>query len=176
MWAHPGKQLLFMGSELAQEAEWAEGRELDWWLLDHIEHRGVHDLVRDLNRVYAETEALWSLDQDPAGFSWIDANDSQNNVFSFVRNGADGGQLACLSNFSAIPHHNYRVGLPDAGTWSEVVNTDAEIYYGSGVGNLGAVTAEEHPWHGRAASAAVQLPPLATVWLRYDGDGDDSPD
>jgi 1,4-alpha-glucan branching enzyme len=120
--------------------------------------------------VYAETEALWSLDQDPAGFSWIDANDSQNNVFSFVRNGADGSRLACLSNFSAIPHHNYRIGLPDAGTWSEVVNTDAEIYYGSGVGNLGAVTAEEKAWHGRAASAAVQLPPLATVWLRRDSD------
>jgi 1,4-alpha-glucan branching enzyme len=176
MWAHPGKQLLFMGSELAQEAEWAEGRELDWWLLDHIEHRGIHDLVRDLNRVYAETQALWSLDQDPAGFSWIDANDSQNNVFSFIRNGADGSQLACLSNFSAIPHRNYRVGLPEAGTWSEVVNTDAQAYYGSGVGNLGAVTAEEHAWHGRAASAAVQLPPLATVWLRHEGDAAAEPD
>jgi 1,4-alpha-glucan branching enzyme len=166
MWAHPGKQLVFMGSEIAQEAEWAEGRELDWWLLDHIEHRGVHDLVRDLNTIYATTEAMWSMDQDPAGFSWIDANDASNNVFSFLRTGRDGSQVACLANFSAIPHFNYRVGLPEAGRWDEVVNTDAEIYSGSGVGNLGAVEAVEESWHGRPASAVVQLPPLGTIWLR----------
>ncbi len=170
MWAHPGKQLLFMGGEFAQESEWAEGRELDWWLLDHIEHRGVQDLVRDLNRVYGETAALWSLDQDPTGFGWIDANDSQNNVFSFVRSGADGSQVACLSNFSAVPHHDYQVGLPALGSWVEVVNTDADAYYGSGVGNLGGVTAEDKEWHGLPASAVVQLPPLATVWLRHRPD------
>jgi 1,4-alpha-glucan branching enzyme len=165
MWAHPGKQLLFMGGELAQESEWAESRELDWWLLDHVEHRGVHDLVRDLNRVYAETAALWSWDQNPEGFSWIDANDSQNNVFTFVRTGSDGSQLACLSNFAAVPQHDYRIGLPATGVWDEVVNTDSQLYYGSGVGNFGGVTAEEKEWHGRPASASVQLPPLATVWL-----------
>ena len=112
MWAHPGKQLIFMGIELAQEAEWAESRELDWWLLDHIEHRGVHDLVGDLNRRYRDTPALWTQDQDPAGFSWIDANDSTNNVFSFLRTGSDGGHVACVSNFSAVPHNDYRLGLP----------------------------------------------------------------
>ncbi|MBA3310527.1 MAG: 1,4-alpha-glucan branching protein GlgB [Nocardioidaceae bacterium] len=167
MWAHPGKQLIFMGAELAQEAEWAESRELDWWLLDHVEHRGVHDLVADLNRAYVDSEALWSLDQDPAGFSWIDANDNTNNVFSFLRTGREGSQLACISNFAAVPHHDYRLGLPVAGRWEEVLNSDAEAYYGSGVGNLGGVAASADEWHGRPASAVVQLPPLATLWLRH---------
>ena len=170
MWAHPGKQLLFMGSEFAQESEWAESRELDWWLLDHVEHRGVQSLVRDLNRVYGETPALWSLDQDEQGFAWIDANDADNNVFSFLRRGRDGSQLACVANFSAVPHHGYRVGLPAAGRWSEVLNTDAETYYGSGVGNFGAAEATEDAWHGQPASATVSLPPLGTLWLRFEGD------
>ncbi|MGH3471852.1 MAG: 1,4-alpha-glucan branching protein GlgB [Nocardioidaceae bacterium] len=168
MWAHPGKQLVFMGTELAQESEWAEGRSLDWWLLDHIEHRGVHDLVRDLNHVYSASPALWSLDQDPAGFSWIDANDSANDVFSFLRNGADGSVLACISNFAPLPHDGYRVGLPASGTWSEVINTDAQTYYGSGVGNLGTVESADEPWHGRPSSALVRLPPLGTIWLHLE--------
>ncbi|HYO34052.1 MAG TPA: 1,4-alpha-glucan branching protein GlgB [Nocardioidaceae bacterium] len=167
MWAHPGKQLIFMGVELAQESEWAESRELDWWLLDHIEHLGVHRLVKDLNRVYTQSPALWSLDQDPKGFSWIDANDSTGNVFSFLRTGKDGSSVACVANFSAVPRHDYSLGLPAAGRWDEVLNSDAESYSGSGVGNLGAVTATARSWHGRPASAIVQLPPLATVWLRH---------
>ncbi len=168
MWAHPGKQLIFMGSELAQESEWAEGRELDWWLLEHVEHRGVHALVRDLNRVYGETSALWQLDQDSAGFSWIDANDAGNNVLSFVRSNGDGSLLACVSNFAAVPHEGYRLGLPADGRWTEVVNTDAESYYGSGVGNLGGVSATDVAWHGREFSASLTLPPLATVWFRHE--------
>jgi 1,4-alpha-glucan branching enzyme len=170
MWAHPGKQLLFMGSEFAQESEWAESRELDWWLLDHVEHRGVQTLVRDMNRVYAACSALWSLDSDPTGFFWIDANDAANNVFSFVRRGSDGSMLACVANFSAVPHHGYRLGLPAVGRWEEVLNTDADTYYGSGVGNLGGVTAGEGSWHGQSASAELTVPPLATVWLRFQGD------
>jgi 1,4-alpha-glucan branching enzyme len=166
MWAHPGKQLIFMGIELAQESEWSESRELDWWLLDHIEHRGVRDLVTDLNRVYRETSALWSQDHEPAGFEWIDANDTANNVFSFIRRGTDGSTLACVANFAALPHHDYRIGLPSAGVWDEVVNTDAQAYVGSGVGNLGAVRAEDTGHHGLPASATIQVPPLATVWLR----------
>ncbi len=166
MWAHPGKQLIFMGVEMAQESEWAESRELDWWLLDHVEHLGVHRLVKDLNRVYKESAALWSLDQDPAGFSWIDANDSTSNVFSFLRTGRDGSRVACVANFSAVPHHDYHLGLPSTGRWDEVLNTDAESYTGSGVGNLGSVEAYKEGWHGRPASATVQLPPLATLWLR----------
>jgi len=167
MWAHPGKQLIFMGAELAQESEWAEGRELDWWLLEHVEHRGVRDLVADLNRLYTESPALWSLDQDPSGFSWIDANDSGNNVFSFLRYGADGSAVAAISNFAALPQHDYRIGLPRAGRWAEVLNTDSDLYYGSGVGNLGGVEAGDKPWHGLPASATLQLPPLGTVWLRH---------
>ena len=169
MWAHPGKQLLFMGAEFAQEAEWAESRELDWWLVDHVEHRGVQSLVRDLNRLYADTPALWQTDQEPEAFDWIDANDSSNNVFSFLRRGRDGETLACVANFAAVPHHDYRVGLPLTGTWSELLNTDAETYYGSGVGNLGGVTATGEEWHGQPASASLAVPPLGTLWLRHEG-------
>jgi 1,4-alpha-glucan branching enzyme len=171
MWAHPGKQLLFMGSEFGQESEWAESRELDWWLLDNADHRGVHSLVRDMNGIYRATSALWSLDNDASGFEWIDANDSSNNVFSFIRKPAldrypADGPLVCVANFSAVPHFEYRLGLPQAGSWTEVLNTDAESYSGSGVGNLGAVQATEGAQHGQPAVATVTVPPLATVWLR----------
>jgi 1,4-alpha-glucan branching enzyme len=165
MWAHPGKQLIFMGSEFGQESEWAESRELDWWLLDNADHRGVQSLVRDLNRVYRDTPALWALDVEGSGFSWIDANDSTNNVFSFIRRDNSGSELVCVSNFSAVPHDDYRLGMPAAGEWSEVLNTDAEGYAGSGVGNLGSVTAVDEPWHGLPASATLRVPPLGTVWL-----------
>ena len=170
MWAHPGKQLLFMGSEFGQESEWAESRELDWWLLDNADHRGVHTLVRDMNGVYRDSSALWSLDTEGAGFEWIDANDSGSNVFSFVRKPkrAGDGVLVCVSNFSAVPHHDYRLGLPQAGAWTEVLNTDADVYNGSGVGNLGGVQATEESRHGMPASASLTVPPLATVWLRPD--------
>ncbi|MEX0428795.1 1,4-alpha-glucan branching protein GlgB [Nocardioides sp. DS6] len=166
MWAHPGKQLLFMGGEFAQESEWAESRELDWWLLDNPDHRGVHDLVRDLNRAYAATPALWALDADPAGFSWIDADDAHHNVYSFIRRGGDGPDLVCVANFSAVPHGDFPLGFPSAGVWEEVVNTDADVYTGSGVGNFGAVTAIEGEASGQPAHAMVVLPPLATVWFR----------
>ena len=171
MWAHPGKQLLFMGQEFAQESEWSEERSLDWWLLDLPDHRGVALLVKQLNAVYKATPALWTQDVDPAGFSWIDANDANGNVFSFLRFGTDGSALACISNFAGTPHDGYRLGLPWAGTWTEVLNTDAPDYYGSGVGNLGAVEASSEPWHGKPASTALRLPPLGTVWLHSPGPG-----
>ncbi|MDQ6642251.1 MAG: 1,4-alpha-glucan branching protein GlgB [Actinomycetota bacterium] len=165
MWAHPGKQLIFMGSEFAQESEWAEARELDWWLLDHPEHRGVQSLVRDMNRVYAETPALWRRDSDPAGFAWLDANDAPHNVFSFVRFAPGSPALVCVANFSSVPHQGYQVGLPSDGEWREVLNTDAEAYRGSGVGNLGKVTASSDGFNAQPASAKLSLPPLGTVWL-----------
>jgi 1,4-alpha-glucan branching enzyme len=179
MWAHPGKQLLFMGSEFAQDAEWAESRSLDWWHLDDPAHRGVLQLVTDLNARYKETAALWSQDVDPAGFQWIDANDASGNVLSFLRygrpeatgdgsDGAGGEALACVANFSGTPHHGYRVGLPRPGTWREVLNTDAEGYGGSGVGNHGSVEAVEQPWHGQPYSATLAVPPLGTVWFVHD--------
>jgi 1,4-alpha-glucan branching enzyme len=165
MWAHPGKQLLFMGGEFGQEGEWSEQRSLDWHLLEEPLHRGVQDLLRSLNSVYRSTPALYSQDTSPEGFAWIDANDSSGNVLSFLRIGADGSRLACVANFAGVPHHDYRVGLPTAGRWREVVNTDAEAYGGSGVGNLGAVEATEDPWHGQPASAVLQLPPAGVLWL-----------
>ena len=125
-------------------------------------------MVRDLNREYVGRRALWSQDVDAAGFEWVDANDATNNVFSFVRRGDDGSQLVCVVNFSGVPHHDYRLGLPAAGTWREVVNTDADVYTGSGVGNGGQVIGEDTPHHGMPASAAVQVPPLGALWLAQD--------
>jgi 1,4-alpha-glucan branching enzyme len=166
MWAHPGKQLLFMGSEFAQDREWAENGELDWHLLDLVGHRGAQRLVHDLNTAYIGAPALWELDTDPAGFRWIDANDSSSNVFSFLRIARDGTQVACVANFAGVPHLGYQLGLPLSGTWQEIINTDADEYGGSNVGNLGGVTASATPRHGLPASAEVQLPPLGTLWLR----------
>jgi 1,4-alpha-glucan branching enzyme len=168
MWAHPGKQLLFMGGEFGQESEWSHERSLDWWLLDTPDHRGVWTLVRDLNRIYRDTRALWSQDSDPAGFSWIDANDAADNVISFIRWGDDGSCLVCVANFAGVPHEGYRLGLPHSGGWTEVLNTDAGVYAGSGVGNLGAVQATLTAHHGQPASAAIRLPPLGVLWLRPD--------
>jgi 1,4-alpha-glucan branching enzyme len=170
MWAHPGKQLLFMGCEFGQDNEWDEARSLDWWHLDDPGHRGVSSLVGDLNRIYRSTPALWSADTSPSGFSWIDANDADNNTFSFLRWPADAGAtvLACVSNFAGIPHLGYQLGLPFAGTWREILNSDAREYGGSGVGNLGNVFASAETHHGQPASAIMTIPPLATVWLAFD--------
>jgi 1,4-alpha-glucan branching enzyme len=166
MWAHPGKQLLFMGSEFGQESEWSENRSLDWWLLDTPDHRGLFTLVRDLNTGYKALPALFNRDFTPDGFSWIDANDTAHNVFSFLRWGNDGSVVACIANFSGIPYGDYRIGLPRGGRWSEILNTDSEVYGGSGVGNYGAVEAVEESWHAQPFSAAITVPPLAVVWLQ----------
>jgi 1,4-alpha-glucan branching enzyme len=165
MWAHPGKKLLFMGAELAQESEWAQSRSLDWWLLQYADHAGMQQMVRDLNHAYRRLPALWQLDGTPDGFAWIDANDSAGNVFSFLRKAADGSSVACLSNFANTTHSAYRVGLPQPGRWTEVLNTDASEYTGGGIGNMGGVEAWHEPWHGLPASAELTVPPLATVWL-----------
>jgi 1,4-alpha-glucan branching enzyme len=158
-WAHSGKQLLFMGGELGQEAEWAESRELDWWLLDKPEHQGLQRLVRELNLVYAATPALWAADDSEATFEWLDADDADRNAYAFVRRAPGAPDLVCVSNFSATPHADYRLRMPSDGVWEEVVNSDADVYGGSGVGNLGAVTAVD-------GVATMVLPPLATLWLR----------
>jgi 1,4-alpha-glucan branching enzyme len=165
MWAHPGKQLLFMGCELGQEAEWSHERSLDWEALADRQHAGVQRLVGDLNQVERERAALWALDSSPGGFAWIDANDVDNNALSFVRWSAAREPLICLCNFSPVPRYDYRVGLPHAGRWVEVLNTDSELYGGSNVGNLGTIEAEEIAWDGQPSSARVTLPPLACVWL-----------
>ncbi|AEV74364.1 alpha-1,4-glucan:alpha-1,4-glucan 6-glycosyltransferase [Mycolicibacterium rhodesiae NBB3] len=165
-WAHPGKQLLFMGQEIAQRAEWSEERGVDWYQLDENSFStGVQRFVQDMNKIYSSRRALWSQDTRPEGYSWIDANDSANNVLSFIRFGDDGSKLACVFNFSGSEHTRYRLGLPHAGTWREVLNSDADIYNGTGIGNYGAVEATDDPWHGRPASAVMVLPPLAALWF-----------
>ncbi|WP_407704183.1 1,4-alpha-glucan branching enzyme [Streptomyces phyllanthi] len=172
MWAHPGKQLLFMGQEFAQGAEWSEAHGPDWWLLDpaygaEADHRGVRDLVRDLNSVYRGTPALWERDTDPSGFAWIAGDAAEDNVFAFLRFAADGSPLLAVSNFSPVVRHEYRVGVPeDVPAWDEVLNTDGAGYGGGDVRNPHPVKPEPQPWHGRAASVRLTLPPLATVWLR----------
>jgi 1,4-alpha-glucan branching enzyme len=147
--------------------EWSEERGLDWSLLDDPLFGGVHTLVRDLNRVYRETPALWTQDTSPSGFRWITSEDSQHNTFSFIRFSPSGDPLVCVVNFAAVPHEGYRIGLPRAGRWAEVVNTDSEIYGGSGVGNLGEVHTDDQPWHGLDFSVSLRVPPLGAVWLRH---------
>ena len=168
MWAHPGKKLLFMGSEFAQSGEWASQRSLDWSVLQFAEHAGALRTVCDLNSVYRATPALWQRDDDPGGFEWIDAGDAAGNIFTWLRWDNAGRPLACAVNFSPTPHEGYRIGLPLLGRWTEILNTDADVYGGSGVGNLGGVTADSVPWQGRPASAQVVLPPLAAIYLRFD--------
>ncbi|MEU5308909.1 1,4-alpha-glucan branching enzyme [Streptomyces sp. NPDC021562] len=172
MWAHPGKQLLFMGQEFAQGAEWSEARGPDWWLLDpaygaEADHRGVRDLVRDLNAVYRATPALWQRDTSPAGFRWIAGDAAEDNVLAFLRYDADGTPLLAVCHFSPVVRHDYRLGVPDEiPAWHETLNTDAAPYGGSGVSNPDPVKPEHHPSHGRSTSIRLTLPPLATVWLR----------
>ncbi|MFI8167177.1 1,4-alpha-glucan branching enzyme [Streptomyces sp. NPDC085931] len=172
MWAHPGKQLLFMGQEFAQGAEWSEVHGPDWWLLDpgygaEAEHRGVRDLVRDLNDVYRATPALWRLDTDPAGFEWITGDAADDNVLAFLRLDPEGNPLLAVSNFAPVVRPDYRLGVPeDVPAWHEAVNTDAARYGGSDVTHPDPVKPEAQPWHGRPASIRLTLPPLATVWLR----------
>jgi 1,4-alpha-glucan branching enzyme len=165
-WAHPGKQLLFMGSEFAQDNEWAESRELDWGLLENPEHLGVQKLVRDLNTVYLATPALWSQDHVPEGFNWLDADDADHNVYAFVRWDSAGQPLVCVVNFSDVPHEGYRLGLPHPGEWAEVINTDSEAYGGSGVGNMGTITGIDKPHQRQPASSVIRLPPLGSLWFR----------
>jgi 1,4-alpha-glucan branching enzyme len=167
MWAHPGKQLLFMGGEIAQAEEWSEERGLDWHLLQYPEHEGMRRTVQALNRCYQNEPALWERDSTPDGFRWIDASDVDSNVLSFLRIAADGERtLACIANLSTVVREGYRVGLPRGGRWVEVLNTDATEFAGSGVGNAGAVVATDDSWHGLPHSALLTLPPLAVLWLR----------
>ncbi|MCB1282456.1 MAG: alpha amylase C-terminal domain-containing protein, partial [Salinibacterium sp.] len=164
-WAHPGKQLLFMGQEFGQPSEWSEERGLDWWILDQPVHRGLFTLVTQLNQVYRASPALWQLDHEPRGFQWLVGDDAHNNVIAFLRWPSEGNPVAVVVNFSGNPVGPYRIGLPVPGEWAELLNTDAEEFGGSGVGNHGTVVAEQHPHGGQPASAEVMLPPLGAVWL-----------
>jgi 1,4-alpha-glucan branching enzyme len=181
MWAHPGKKLLFMGAELAEEREWDNERPLDWWVLDQWEdHAKLRRMLAEANRVYRAEPALWELDFTPDGFRWIDASDSDHNIFSFYRVRGSAGPfqgdaawptvpasdvVVCVANFSPVPQYGYRIGLPRGGRWLEVLNTDAKEWGGSGLGNLGEVWAQDFGWHGQAHSAEMVLPPLAVLWF-----------
>ncbi|MCU4186512.1 1,4-alpha-glucan branching protein GlgB [Acidiferrimicrobium sp. IK] len=188
MWAHPGKQMLFMGAELGQEREWNHDRDLDWWLLERPEHRGLKAMVGDLNALYRAYPAMWEADFTADGFAWIDASDVERSVLSFMRRrppASDGtgappawpappapadDVVVCVANLTPVPQEAYRIGLPRAGRWQEILNTDAAEWGGSGLGNGGWVHAEDRAWHGQPASAAFVLPPLAVLWLTPDAE------
>jgi 1,4-alpha-glucan branching enzyme len=167
MWAHPGKKLLFIGCELAQEAEWSHERSLDWHLLENPENAGIQSLVRDLNRVYRERPAMWEVDDSDRGFYWLEPNDAANNVVAFGRAGEDPVRdvVAVVCNLSPVPREGYRLGLPQSGRWVEAVNTDSDHYGGSNTGNLGGIVAEDTGWGGQPFSAELTLPPLSVLWL-----------
>jgi len=166
LWAYPGKKLLFMGSEFAQVAEWNAERSLDWHLLDHDGlHQGVRRLVRDLNNVYRHFPALHELDNEGTGFEWIVHDDADQSVFAFVRKARDGAFVVAVCNFTPVVRHGYRLGVPMAGSYREIINTDNAVYGGSGVGN-GVVATEAVGHHGRAQSLVINVPPLGTVmWV-----------
>jgi 1,4-alpha-glucan branching enzyme len=166
MWGHPGKKLLFMGSEFGQEREWNHDQSLDWHLLDDPAHEGLRKLVADLNRLYREEPGLHRLDCAPEGFAWIEGGDTDNNVFSFVRSGGEGTRpVIVVSNMAPVVREGYRIGAPQGGRWREALNTDAELYGGSGVSEGLGWQAAEEPSHGLPASLSLTLPPLATVFL-----------
>ncbi|MGK9166424.1 1,4-alpha-glucan branching protein GlgB [Inquilinus limosus] len=170
MWAHPGKKLLFMGGEFAQRNEWGHDRSLDWHLLGAERHAGVQRLIGDLNRLYRELPALHVHDCEPEGFDWVDASNSADSIFVWLRRGRDGDRpVLAVSNFTPVPRRDYRIGVPFGGRWLERLNTDAAVYGGSGMGNLGSVEAEASPWHGRPHSVRLTLPPLATVLFEWAG-------
>ncbi len=170
MWTHPGKKLLFMGGEFAQEGEWNHDHALDWYILEYADHRGIQDLVRDLNRLYRETPALHVKDADRSGFDWIEWQDADDSIFAFVRHGRDGDPpVVVVSNMTPVVRDGYRLGVPREGWWRERLNTDSAVYGGSNVGNAGGVASEPIEAHGRPASILLRLPPLATVVFEHAG-------
>jgi 1,4-alpha-glucan branching enzyme len=162
MWGYPGKKLLFMGQEFAQRREWSEERSLDWHLMDAPAHRGVADLVRDLNRLYRSTPALHARDCEGEGFEWLIADDADNSVFAWLRKAPGEPPVAVIANMTPALHSHYRLPLPHEGVWAEVLNSDAAIYGGSGKGNMGQVTTS-------GGAAQIVLPPLATIMLQFTG-------
>jgi 1,4-alpha-glucan branching enzyme len=168
MWGHPGKKLLFMGGEFGQRREWDHDRSLDWHLLDQGPyHRGLQRLVRDLNRLHRHEPALHELDADPAGFAWIDCADWEQGVLSFLRRARNADDcVIVVCNFTPVPRHAYRVGVPRPGYYRELLNSDAGEYGGSNLGNGGGAWAEPTSWQGQPQSLALTLPPLGVLLLK----------
>ncbi len=170
MWGHPGKKLLFMGQEFAQEQEWNEERSLDWHLLEQRDKQGMQSLVRDLNHVYRDRPALWENDFEGDGFYWLEPNDAEQSVLAFARTSKNHRDVVAIClNLTPVPREGYRLGLPRAGRWTEAINTDSSHYGGSDVGNWGGVEAEPIPWGGQPFSAVLTLPPLGGIWLVPEG-------
>ncbi len=168
MWAFPGKQLVFMGCEFGQRPEWDEDHSLEWWVADLEGHAGLQRLFRDLNEMYRTHPALWKLDSEPEGFRWINSDDVGANTFSWLRFDGQGQEIAAVINFSSEPWTQHRIGLPHAGTWTEIFNSDAAAYDGTGsFGNMGQITAQPDEYHGFPASAEIVIPPLAAVFFQY---------
>jgi 1,4-alpha-glucan branching enzyme len=171
MWAHPGKKLLFMGGEFGQRREWTHEGELEWWVIGLPEHAGIKRLIADLNRVYRRESSLHQVDFSPAGFEWVDVGNAEMSIIVFLRKSTSGAPLLVVCNFTPLPRVNYLVGVPARGLWREVINTDAKDYGGAGWGNLGAVESVPVGSHGRVESLSLTLPPLATLVLRWEGNG-----
>ncbi|MBP5952504.1 1,4-alpha-glucan branching protein GlgB [Pseudomonas sp. P42] len=169
MWTHPGKKLLFMGCEFGQWREWNHDQQLDWYLLQYSEHKGVQKLIGDLNRLYREVPALHDQDDAPQGFQWLIGDDAINSVYAWLRWSKDGEPVLVVANFTPVPRQAYRVGVPFAGRWTELLNSDADTYAGSNYGNGGGAFTEEVPSHGQAMSLELNLPPLAVLILRPQG-------
>ena len=166
MWAHPGKKLLFMGGEFGQWREWNETESLDWHLLETPVHKGVESLMKDLNKLYSKHPELCEADSEPDGFSWIEVDNAAENVIAFRRIApSTGNEIICVCNFSPVVREGHRIGLPRKGSYKQVLNTDSEKYCGGGFGVVKSIKAEKIPWHGLDYSAAITLPPLATMWF-----------
>jgi len=167
MYAQPGKKLVFMGGEFGQRAEWAHDRCLDWHLLEFKPHSGLQHWLQDLNRLYRDEPAMHESDFSSEGFQWIDCNDSVHSTISQIRRDRRGsGDIVAVFNFTPVPRHNYRIGIPDSGFWRELLNSDAREYGGSGQGNLGNLEATPVPFHGFPYSLNLILPPLAAVFFK----------
>jgi len=171
-YVQPGKKLLFMGDELGQWQEWSHEHSLDWHLLDHAPHVGLLHWVTDLNCLYRKEPALHELDADPSGFEWVKADDAGQSTLSFLRRSKHGDVVLVVCNFTPVPRHNLVLGAPEAGFWREILNSDATVYGGSGLGNLGGVEAQPVSWHGRPYTVNITAPPLAVVLFRRETSGE----
>jgi len=166
-YSSPGKKLMFMGGEIGQWIEWNEERSIDWHLLEYPTHAGVKQWVSDLNHLYKTEPALYEYDCNPGGFEWIDCQDNEQSIVCFLRKGKHLDDfILVLCNFTPVPRWNYRVGVPQGGYWKEMLNSDAEVYGGSGIGNHGGVHSDSHWHHGRQDSLSVVVPPLSIVMFK----------
>ena len=167
MYTHPGKKLLFMGSELAQRSEWSHEKSLDWHLLQYSPHKGMQEWVKDLNSLYKKEAALFENDFDEKGFQWIDNNDYEQSIISYIRKGRDAqSALIVICNFTPVLRHNYRLGVPFSGTYKELLNSDSNVYWGSNVGNAGQVGSEAIEFNNFDNSISLTVPPLGMLILK----------